>query len=91
MPPFNGFWSKLFIILGALAAGQYTVAVLLVCVSVFTLGYFLLLQRRVFFGKLNAKWQDLKEAPLAMSVAMVFLAAHCLLVGVFFHQVRARS
>ena len=87
VPPFNGFWSKLFIILGALAAGQYTVAVLLVCVSVFTLGYFLLLQRRVFFGKLNAKWQDIREAPLAMSVAVIFLAAQCLLVGVFFHQV----
>jgi multicomponent Na+:H+ antiporter subunit D len=87
VPPFNGFWSKLFIILGALAAGQYTVAVLLVIVSVFTLGYFLLLQRRVFFGKLNAKWQDLKEAPLAMSVAVICLAAQCLLVGVFFNQV----
>jgi len=87
VPPFNGFWSKLFIILGALAAKQYVVAVLAIFLSVFTLGYFLLMQRRVFFGKLNLKWQDLKEVPLTMSLAMIFLAAQCLLVGIFFNEV----
>ena len=87
IPPFNGFWSKLFIVLGALAAKNYVVAVLTVSFSVFTLGYFLLLQRRVFFGKLNERWRDLKEAPAAMSFAVICLAAQCLLVGVFFNQV----
>ncbi|HQK88744.1 MAG TPA: proton-conducting transporter membrane subunit, partial [Acidobacteriota bacterium] len=87
VPPFNGFWSKLFIILGALAAKQYVVAVLAIFLSVFTLGYFLLMQRRVFFGKLNLKWRDLKEVPLTMSLAMIFLAAQCLLVGIFFNEV----
>ncbi len=87
VPPFNGFWSKLFIILGALAAKQYAVAVLAIFLSIFTLGYFLLMQRRVFFGKLNLKWKDLKEVPLTMSLAMIFLAAQCLLVGIFFNEV----
>jgi multicomponent Na+:H+ antiporter subunit D len=87
VPPFNGFWSKLFIILGALAAGNYVVAVLGILVSVFTLGYFLLIQRRVFFGKLNVKWNDIREAPFAMSCAVILLAAACLFTGVFFHSV----
>ncbi|HVN75345.1 MAG TPA: proton-conducting transporter membrane subunit [Thermoanaerobaculaceae bacterium] len=87
IPPFNGFWSKLFIVLGALAAKNYLVAVLTISFSVFTLGYFLLLQRRVFFGNLNERWRDLKEAPAAMSFAVICLAAQCLLVGVFFNQV----
>ncbi len=87
IPPFNGFWSKLFIVLGALAAKNYLIAALTIAFSVFTLGYFLLLQRRVFFGKLNEHWHDLKEAPAAMSFAVIFLAAQCLLVGVFFNQV----
>ena len=87
IPPFNGFWSKLFIVLGALAARNYLVAVLTISFSIFTLGYFLLLQRRVFFGKLNERWRDLKEAPAAMSFAVICLAAQCLLVGVFFNQV----
>jgi multicomponent Na+:H+ antiporter subunit D len=87
VPPFNGFWSKLFIILGAVAAKQWTVAFLLVFFSIFTLGYFLYLQRRVFFGKLNERWKDLKEAPAFMSIAVIVLAAGCLLVGVFFDSV----
>jgi formate hydrogenlyase subunit 3/multisubunit Na+/H+ antiporter MnhD subunit len=56
-------------------------------VSVFTLGYFLIIQRKVFFGKLNEKWQDVREAPFAMSCAVILLAAACLLTGVFFHSV----
>jgi multicomponent Na+:H+ antiporter subunit D len=87
VPPFNGFFSKLFIILGALAAGRTVIAVLAILVSIFTLGYFLLIQRKVFFGKLNEKWQDIREAPFAMSCAVILLAAACLLSGIFFQSV----
>jgi multicomponent Na+:H+ antiporter subunit D len=87
VPPFNGFWSKLFIILGALAAGKTLIAVLGILVSIFTLGYFLIIQRKVFFGKLNEKWRDVREAPFAMSAAVILLAAACLLSGIFFHVV----
>lgn len=87
VPPFNGFWSKLFIVLGALSAGRYGIATLAILVSVFTLGYFLIIQRKVFFGKLNGKWQDIREAPFAMSCAVILLAAACILTGVFFHSV----
>lgn len=87
IPPFNGFWSKLFIILGAVSAHKYGVATLLAVFSLFTLGYFLLLQRRVFFGKLNERWKEIREVPFAMSTAMVLLAAVCLFTGIFFKQV----
>jgi multicomponent Na+:H+ antiporter subunit D len=87
VPPFNGFFSKLFIILGALAAGKYGIAVLAILVSVFTLGYFLLIQRKVFFGKLNVKWSEIREAPVAMSCAVILLAAACLASGIFFQSV----
>jgi multicomponent Na+:H+ antiporter subunit D len=87
IPPFNGFWSKLFVVLGAVAAQNYLVAFLAIFFSVFTLGYFLIMQRRVFFGKLNARWSEIREAPAAMSVAVILLAAQCLLVGVFFNWV----
>ena len=66
---------------------NYLIAVLTVAFSIFTLGYFLLLQRRVFFGKLNERWRELKEAPAAMSFAVICLAAQCLLVGVFFDPI----
>jgi hypothetical protein len=41
----------------------------------------------VFFGKLNLKWQNITEAPLAMSVSVILLAASCLITGIFFHQI----
>ena len=87
IPPFNGFFSKLFIIVAAVAAKQYAVAALLVFISIFTLGYFLVIQRKAFFGKLNMRWKDIKEVPLGMSLAMILLAAQCLLVGVFFNDI----
>jgi multicomponent Na+:H+ antiporter subunit D len=87
IPPFNGFWSKLFIILGLVTAGHHGIAALAVLVSILTLGYGLVLQRRVFFGKLNPRWQELTEAPFAMSAAVVVLGALCLLSGVFVGQV----
>jgi len=87
VPPFNGFWSKLFIVLGALAAGKYAIAVLAILVSIFTLGYFLIIQRKVFFGKLNGKWTGIREAPFAMSCAVILLAAACILSGIFFSSV----
>jgi multicomponent Na+:H+ antiporter subunit D len=87
IPPFNGFWSKLFIVLGALAAGKTAIAVLAILVSVFTLSYLLKIQRKAFFGKLNEKWQEVREAPFAMSCAVIFLAAACLLTGIFFSPI----
>ena len=87
IPPFNGFFSKLLIILGAVKAGYYAVASLAALFSIFTLGYFLVIQRKVFFGKLNQRWKDLKEAPAAMSAAVILLAASCLLTGVYFHKI----
>ena len=90
IPPFNGFWSKLLIIMGALAAKMYFVATLAIVMSIFTLGYFLVIQRKVFFGKLNIRWKDIREVPAAMSFAMILLAAECLLVGLFFGGVLSR-
>ena len=82
IPPFNGFWSKLFIILGAVAAKQCDGGVPASSSSRSspwaTSCY---LQRRVFFGKLNERWKDLKEAPASMSIAVIVLAAGCLLFG----------
>ncbi len=90
IPPFNGFISKLFIILGAVAAKQYVVATLATVFSVFTLGYFLVIQRKVFFGKLNEKWNDLKEVPFFMCLAVIGLAALCLGTGLFFKPLVGR-
>ncbi len=89
VPPFNGFWSKLLIILALAQAGMYVSALLAVGVSVLTLWYFLLIQRKAFFGKLAAGLEHVKEVPFFMAAATFCLALICLLVGLAFPWIAA--
>ncbi|MBC7190354.1 NADH/ubiquinone/plastoquinone (complex I) [Candidatus Aerophobetes bacterium] len=85
IPPFNGFWSKLFIIIGLVQAERYVLAILTVLVSVLTLAYYLKVQRYAFFGILKEKWIGIKEAPLSMCISMIILAIICIGSGIFFY------
>ncbi len=84
VPPFNGFWSKLIIIVALVQAGHPVFAVVAVLASVLTLWYYLILQRRAFFGKLDEKWAAVKEAPFWMTASTVLLALLCLGIGILF-------
>jgi multicomponent Na+:H+ antiporter subunit D len=84
VPPLSGFWSKLIIIVALVQAGHTTLAVITVLASVLTLWYYLLIQRKAFFGKLNDKWAAVKEAPFWMTAATVLLALLCLGIGILF-------
>jgi len=84
VPPLNGFWSKLIIIVALIQAGHPVFAVVAVLVSVLTLWYYLLIQRKAFFGKLNERWAAVKEAPFWMTAATVLLALLCVGIGILF-------
>jgi multicomponent Na+:H+ antiporter subunit D len=84
VPPLNGFWSKLIIIVALVQAGHPVFAVVAVLTSVLTLWYYLLIQRKAFFGKLNEKWAGVKEAPFWMTAATVLLALLCVGIGILF-------
>jgi len=84
VPPLNGFWSKLIIIIALIQAGHWAFALIAVLVSVLTLWYYLLIQRKAFFGKLNEKWNAVREAPFWMTVSTVLLALLCIVTGIFF-------
>ncbi|NTV81357.1 MAG: NADH-quinone oxidoreductase subunit L, partial [Candidatus Aminicenantes bacterium] len=84
VPPLNGFWSKLIIIIALVQAGEPVFAVIAVLASVLTLWYYLLLQRKAFFGPLNEKWAAVKEAPFWMTASTVLLALLCLGIGILF-------
>ena len=51
VPPFNGFFSKLVIIVAAVQAQYYGLATIAVIVSIITLASFLKVQRFAFYGK----------------------------------------
>ena len=79
IPPFNGFFSKLFIIIAAINGELYLLAALAVLVSIITLAYFLKFQRFAFFNKSpDSSMDHIKEVPFSMSFSMVVLALLCL-------------
>lgn len=86
IPPFNGFWSKLWIILACVQAyiesSKIIYMVYALCAiigSILTLASFMKVQKYAFFGKLNEKWQHIKEVPGLMQLSMIILALVCIL------------
>ena len=83
-PPFNGFWSKLLIILALAKGGFIWLAGMTVAVSFLTLLSFAKAQRYVLEGEVKPELEGVREAPSWMCVAMVMLAAVCVGAGVLF-------
>lgn len=82
IPPFNGFFSKLLIIVAAVIGKFYLLALFAVIVSIITLASFMKVQRYAFFGNPIKKGTDLiKEVPFAMKFSMIILAILCLLLS----------
>ena len=84
IPPLNGFWSKLIIVVALVQAKRHAFALIAVLSSVLTLWYYLIIQRRAFFGQLNEAWKDVREAPAWMSVSTVILGLLCIGLGLLF-------
>ena len=89
IPPFNGFWSKLIIIIAAVQAGRYGYAFWAVLASLLTLASFTKVMKYAFMGNLREKWNQIKEVPFFMKLSMGVLAFICIVGGVLgLHSVR---
>jgi proton-translocating NADH-quinone oxidoreductase chain N len=84
VPPLAGFWSKLIIVIALWQNGLHAYACLAVLASLLTLGYLLLMQRKVFFGILADGLQNVKEAGFGIVLPASILAAITLGVGLLF-------
>jgi multicomponent Na+:H+ antiporter subunit D len=84
VPPLAGFWSKLIIVIALWQSGLHTYACIAVLASLLTLGYLLLMQRRVFFGILADGLENIKEAGLGIVIPSTILAIITVAVGVGF-------
>jgi len=82
IPPFNGFWSKLIIIIACVQANRLGYAFWAVLASILTLASFMKVMKYAFFGKLREKWNKVEEVPVFMKLAMVVLALICVIGGV---------
>lgn len=81
VPPFNGFWSKLILVIAAVRAGFYGLAAITVIVSLVTLISFLKVHRYIFLGELPDNLRQSRENKGTMFVAMAALALLCITMG----------
>ena len=88
IPPFNGFWSKLIIIIAVIQAGHPWLAAMTVLVSFMTMLSFIKVQRYIVDGEDSPTVARAREVPATMCIAMIVLAVLCVAVGVLFPFLR---
>jgi len=81
IPPFNGFFSKLVIIIAAIQAGQPILAFLAVIGSILTLASFMKVQRYGFRGEREIEKVKTKIG-WSMNLAMLSIAFLCLVTSI---------
>lgn len=83
IPPFNGFWSKLIIIVACIFSGHYFLGAIAVFVSLMTLSSFLKVQKYGFFEALKINISQIKKLPVFMGLSMILLAFLCIAMSLF--------
>ena len=90
IPPFNGFASKWMIYqatyMKAVESGNIgflLVTIIALVTSTLTLASFVKVTQSVFFGQLPKEYENVKEVPFGMRLAMGILALLCVLTGLF--------
>lgn len=84
VPPMMGFWSKLIILLALWSAHMQWVAAIALVLSIFTGAYFVRLQKKVFFGKLNPRWEGVTEVRGGIRVSEILFTAITIGAGLCF-------
>lgn len=84
VPPLSGFWSKLLIILALWEAGLRGYAVTALLFSIVTLAYFMIMQRKVFFGKKGQAAEHAPEVSAPLLAPAVLMSAIIVALGLLF-------
>jgi hydrogenase-4 component D len=75
VPPFAGFWSKLYLIMGALQLGGWGAAlgVLILAESVLAFAWFLWVGQKVFLGEPSPRVEAMAPSTPAMDASLILL------------------
>jgi multicomponent Na+:H+ antiporter subunit D len=84
VPPLAGFWSKLLVLIALWSAGLKWVAAVALLLSILSGAYFLRLQKKVFFGKLKERWNEIREITGGIKVSELLLTIGTIGVGLGF-------
>ncbi|NLG25513.1 MAG: NADH-quinone oxidoreductase subunit L, partial [Clostridiales bacterium] len=82
VPPLSGFWSKLLVII-AVWRVSVPLAAMALLASALTMGYFMVIQQKVFFGQPAEGMEDVTE-DRSLAFVQVLLSALNVIVGVAF-------
>ncbi len=80
--PLNGFIAKMYLLKGGMEADLPAVIVILVTSAVLNAAYFLPIVVAAFFREGSFEKPQGHEAPLAMLLPVILLAAVCLVLGI---------
>ena len=82
LPPFGGMWSKWYLVLGTIEAGQLALLAVLLISSLLNIAYLLPIPVRAFFGKAadGTVYTEIKEAPPSCLLAMIVTSLACLVL-----------
>lgn len=90
LPPFNGFASKWLIYQATYEKaaetgniGYLLVTIIALVTSILTLASFVKVSQSVFFGRLPAKYENVKEVKPSLIIAMCIFAVLCIVTGLF--------
>ena len=88
LPPLGGMWSKWYLVLGALEAENLVVVGVLIVSSLLNIAYLLPIAVNAFFPasglpEAEAEAVEIREAPAACVVPLLFTAACCLILFVY--------
>ena len=84
IPPLSGFWSKLLIIVALWEGGAKGYSVTAIGAGIITLAYFMVMQRKVFFGKITDAAKKAEEMPALMLAPVMILCAVIIMSGILF-------
>jgi multicomponent Na+:H+ antiporter subunit D len=82
LPPFGGMWSKWYLALGTIEAGQWVLLGVLLVSSLLNIAYLLPIPVRAFFGKAGDDngAAGIREAPASCVAAMIITSLACLVL-----------
>jgi multicomponent Na+:H+ antiporter subunit D len=86
VPPLNGFYSKILLLWSAAQLGGllgYSLLIIGLLSSAVAIYFYLRIVQVIAFGDPSRKLADVKEAPKTMLIAMLILAALCIVIGVY--------
>ncbi len=79
LPPFGGMWSKWYLALGTVDAGQWAMLAILMLSSLLNIIYLLAIPVRAFFPAANDHIsEDIKEAPITCLIGMLVPSLICI-------------